>query len=415
MDGSVNETNKEPSCKLTMFPANEGDCFLLEFGTGKDAFRMMIDSGNVEFGNKCLKAIFSKLKKEKKKINLLLITHVDGDHIGGALSLMRLKKKFHNMITEVWHNGLQQIIPDLPDETDEDSRKDIEGINASNINATSAKDGGTSAEQSIELTGLIANHKVKVNEINGGQAISTELEGRHIGPQKDIEVFILLPQKKHLDELKITFIEALPKGIKLDKSAASEECMTKTLLEEENESSFDACAEEECDIPDIEEWSKYKEEKQDPSPTNAASIALIIRYHGKKLLFSGDARGEDLSKALKQWLENQKNENLLFDVVKLPHHGSNHNCMALLDTKADNGECFDGKLFLVSTNGKMYGHPGKEALAKIVSRPTEEMRTLAFNYKCSVYKTFKHNSSQKKYRYRVKNDRIFPEFEVKEK
>ena len=30
------ENNKEPTCKLAMFPACEGDCFLLEFGENKD-------------------------------------------------------------------------------------------------------------------------------------------------------------------------------------------------------------------------------------------------------------------------------------------------------------------------------------------------------------------------------------------
>lgn len=416
MEEKQTTQGEKKTCSLHMYQAGLGDCFLLEFGTGEDEFRMMIDTGTVDFGKKCLKDVLKNLKKKKKKIDLLVISHIDGDHIGGALALLRVKR-YAQLIKEIWHNGLQQTISDLPDKTDKRSMRVIEEI-ASNLYTEPAQTGGTTAEQSEELDKLAGEWRIIINGITGGKAIMEDLAGKCIGPKGDIEVFVLLPRREHLDALREYFLNELPPGAQADKSVASEKCFTQALLQEDGDEYEEAgCAGEDEEDEDeksfvaatLKTWADQTEADEDSKVTNASSIALIIRYQGKKLLFPGDAGGQDLSDALQRWLEANPKENLLFDVVKLPHHGSNRNCFKLLDTPG-----FDGKLFLVSTSGKNHGHPNMETLAKAVVRQEANDRVLAFNYANSAYKIFNFKKNRKTYQYRVTRDSEFPEFEVKE-
>lgn len=148
------------------------------------------------------------------------------------------------------------------------------------------------------------------------------------------------------------------------------------------------------DAPDlncIEKWSACSSEK-DLSITNISSIAMCIRFYGYKLLFPGDAAGEDLAAALMRWSQ-RYNEPLYFDAIKLPHHGTLRNCGKLLDT-------VDGSYFLLSTDGKHYGHPSKETLAKIVVRSGGSTRFLIFNYENDMYRLFHQEEYEAKYGYR---------------
>lgn len=412
------KTNTEPSCKLTMFPANEGDCFLLEFGTGEDAFRMMIDSGTVGFGHSVLKPYLKNnhFKEKDKMIDLLLITHFDGDHIGGALSLLRTKK-YAKLIKEVWHNGMIQIKPDLPTDTDDYSRRRLKGINESIVSVTPANTGGTSAEQSKTLSKLLKEQQgdqvIIVNGISDGAAITADIGSKTIGPNKNIEVHFLLPQRSNLDDLLTYFEDLLPPGVEISAAEECQECFDKKMpMEQESRCFVEPCAADSYDIAMMKEWVEQIEKDgwdKDTSKTNASSISVIICYNGKKLLFAGDAWGSDLSKALKEWSE-KNNKDLYFDVVKIPHHGSNRNCLELLKTDG-----FDGKCFLISTDGNGYGHPSKETLAKIVTRPSMDTRILAFNYPHSMYIVFSDEDSQQKYNYQVFLDNTACGFEVKEK
>ena len=418
MDSNVNDINKEPSCKLTMFPANEGDCFLLEFGTGEDTFRMMIDSGTVGFGNHYLKEYLQKneFKKSEKMIDILLITHFDRDHIGGALSILR-DPNYCGLIKEIWHNGLKQIAPDLPMETDYESKRIIENTNAQMGNIEEDKSEKeeiepVSAKQSESLSKLIKKYEIKVNSHQNGGAIMAGTPKVKLGAKEDVEVFFLLPFKEHLDALLRYFKKELGSRVKPSQDVECQEAYEKiTLADQPTHEAMEACAGEGENIENLENWLVQYEHMPDTSQTNASSIAIIIRYKNKKLLFPGDAWGKEVSDALTTWLGENPEETLEFDVVKLPHHGSCRNCWELLNT-----ECFDGRLFLVSTDGKKNGHPNKETLAKIVHRHPEKKKVLVFNYaEHARYRIFDDEQTRRKYNYCMTNDDKFPEFEVKDK
>lgn len=270
-----------------------------------------------------------------------------------------------------------------------------------------AKTGGASAEQSKTLSQLIRTRKIAVNSFNNGAAITADTLYTCLGKQEDVEVFFLLPLKERLNALLELFEVELPLDVTPALTEECEECFDKIAISSDPLMvTSEGCSAENTDSPDLEEWAKETVPNTDPSPTNASSIAIIIRYHDKKLLFPGDATAADLIPALKQWRDLQE-EDLYFDVVKLPHHGSNRNCQKLLDL-----EGFDGKLFLISTDGLKHGHPHKETLAKLVVRDTEQSRVLAFNYSHARYRVFNRPHLQHLYHYRVTDKTDFPGFEV---
>ena len=77
----------------------------------------------------------------------------------------------------------------------------------------------------------------------------------------------------------------------------------------------------------------------DPSDTNKASIIMVIEFENKKLLFTGDSAAESIVKALDKYCPEDE-----FEIVKLPHHGSEYNISRELIRRLNT------KQFIVSTN-----------------------------------------------------------------
>jgi len=59
--------------------------------------------GNIEFGE--LKDIIDLIKERKEIIDLLILTHVDDDHIGGILKWFENDESAYSLIGKVWFNS----------------------------------------------------------------------------------------------------------------------------------------------------------------------------------------------------------------------------------------------------------------------------------------------------------------------
>ena len=99
----------------------------------------------------------------------------------------------------------------------------------------------------------------------------------------------------------------------------------------------------------------------DGSKANGSSIAFILEYDDKRVLFGADAHAPVLTKALKRYAERVGEARPRIDLVKLSHHGSNANLstamLALIDCQR----------FLISTNGDNFAHPDDAAIAKVIA------------------------------------------------
>ncbi|MBN1345003.1 MAG: hypothetical protein JXQ73_20080 [Phycisphaerae bacterium] len=64
---------------------------------------------------------------------------------------------------------------------------------------------------------------------------------------------------------------------------------------------------------------------KDKSPFNLASIVVLVELAGKRILLTGDARGDDIVKGLRRADLMDEDDQIHVDILKIPHHGSNRN------------------------------------------------------------------------------------------
>jgi hypothetical protein len=111
----------------------------------------------------------------------------------------------------------------------------------------------------------------------------------------------------------------------------------------------------------------------DTSVPNLSSLACLVSMGGKKILLTGDARGDKVLAGLKQ-AKLLKTAPLKVDILKVPHHGSDRN------TDADFFERIRADHYVFSANGK-YGNPDRDTLQWVVdSRAKKDKYAIYLTY-----------------------------------
>lgn len=70
--------------------ALNGDCITISYGA-KQKYNILIDGGQGRVCFRQLCAYVDNIKNAENKINLLILTHIDSDHIDGILRLLSQK------------------------------------------------------------------------------------------------------------------------------------------------------------------------------------------------------------------------------------------------------------------------------------------------------------------------------------
>ena len=132
---------------------------------------------------------------------------------------------------------------------------------------------------------------------------------------------------------------------------------------------------------DISDWLKIGHKNKKYSIVNDVSIGILIKFNGIKMLFTGDLYFEKM---------NISEQLLRVDVLKVPHHGSYwNNCEIMKNVIANN--------YIISTDGKKYGHPDKNILANIIINNKRE-KNLIFNYEIDSLEILKNEKQKEKYK-----------------
>ena len=108
--------------------ARKGDCLLLHFGPSDDPGLIMIDGGPKMVYKPHLKPRLEEIKtarglsdEDSLPVDLLMVSHVDDDHIQGILDLtkelLEAKRERRPQLVQVlsfWHNSFDDIIGRSP-------------------------------------------------------------------------------------------------------------------------------------------------------------------------------------------------------------------------------------------------------------------------------------------------------------
>ncbi|WP_322069520.1 AVAST type 1 anti-phage system MBL fold metallo-hydrolase Avs1a [Paraburkholderia bannensis] len=354
--------------KIKMYPAQNGDAFLIR-SSGKN---VLVDCGYASTFEDSVAADLHKISASGERLNLLVVTHIDSDHIGGVIAL--LEENGPNLprnvieIDEIWHNSLRCIqstnVASIPPPQkailDSVVRRGYPLASASGAKQISAKQGSN-------LATAVRRSGYSWNGADGTSAISRELPPYCLGGEDLVRV--IGPSNERLGGLSRWWLAQLRK-LGYQGPTGSDE-----LLDEAFELICAHAPPARSLAKQISVGAKRRLAdvyEPDTSVTNGSSIATVLEVGGVRLLFLGDAWAEDIVDSLVDL--RSRGHSLLFDAIKISHHGSLRNTSpALLDL-------IDAPMYFVSSSGALHDHPDFEVLAAIVDRPAPFARALYFNY-----------------------------------
>src|SRR6266545_4956913 len=92
---------------LEMLPADQGDCLWIEYTDAGQTRRILIDGGTPSTYPRLKKRI-EALPLPERRFELFVVTHVDSDHIGGAVKLID-DPADGLTFGDVWFNGFGHL------------------------------------------------------------------------------------------------------------------------------------------------------------------------------------------------------------------------------------------------------------------------------------------------------------------
>ena len=330
--------------KIQFLKAFNGDSILISFADEKDGNKnILIDGGtgrSYQYKNKkgkpeagALQLAIQEIHKNKENIDLLILTHVDDDHIGGILKWFEKDILAKDIVQKVWFNSGRLIFED----------KKVPEISSNLQVVKDSRSLDTSIKQGIAFEEYIEKHKIW-----------------------DRKLIKNLGKKTVLHELGLSFTILSPDEIKL-----------KSLLKkwDAEDNNLDTAKSDDYDKT-LKQLLLQDQFSEDKSIHNGSSIAFILTFKDKNMLFLGDAHPLLLIKSLNE-LGYSKGNPIKAEFMKVSHHGSKSN------TNYDLLNLIDTSKYIISSNGDIHKLPHKQCLARIINHNNDA--ELLFNYPLDIF------------------------------
>lgn len=357
--------------KVIMLKAGHGDCFFIEVNTSCDeTFNILVDGGtknSFDLIEKNKKFLLSYISKHK--IDLLVITHIDDDHIKGIECLVKELKKnknkqLQNNILDVVYNSPYGVAKYLNKQLEKPIKKDC----SSNKGNLSAKTADKVQQLLCDIDKL--SEKVFVSDKKNNDNVINYIDN------EKVKITFISPESEKLNDFFNKYIS--------DRN--------KTKEEKNNKSKGNMCSVEDNDYKVSIDELMQDNSNEELNIYNKVSIAFLLeeKITNEKILMLGDSDYDEIERTLRKLNYNEENK-LKLKYIKLSHHGSIGN---LKDNFLKIIEC---NSYLISTNGRKYSHPNKRTLARIWKHNSEAK--FYFNYENLINKIFIDNVDEK---YKIK-------------
>jgi hypothetical protein len=314
---------------LEALQAFEGDCLLLHGGSAAQPHTVLIDGGPPLTWGSSLRPRLEQLRDarapgDRLPVDLAMVSHIDGDHIGGMIGLTRQlldePASAPARVELLWHNAFNDVVGDRAQEV-EDAATDgrLSGAEG-DVRAVvaSVPDGRTLRDNASQLGWRVNDpFPVLVIRADGPVDVGDGLSLRVVAPGRD----------------------------QLAKLAAEWEAWLRLHpAEQAHPASLDG------------------------SVFNRSSIVVLAEAGDRRMLLTGDARGDDVLEGLRA-LGLLDQPPLHVDILKLPHHGSARNVMPEFFTSVTADH------YVISADGKD-GNPDTPTLDMLVAARADDDFTL---------------------------------------
>ena len=325
--------------KVHALQAAFGDSLILEFGTAAQKRFVLIDGGPDGVYTSVLRDRLAQIAGAGGRLERVILSHVDGDHIVGLLSLFsELRSNTAPIAVDaLWHNSFAKTIDDGPNNIAGRIQTMLANVAGANLVMGATTD---------EINTIPQGNKLRQDALVLGMpfndGINDDLVSLDTSPGAltwgNLTVTVVGPTQTNLDNLKVEWLDWL----------------------------------EEHEGP-LATGDPFLAAMADQSKPNLSSIQLHIKDDtGKTALFTGDGRGDHLLQGLGQANLLSANGTLHVNLFKLPHHGSDRNVTKTFFKKVTADE------YIASANGKD-GNPDYSTLSWLINAASEQNRQITIH------------------------------------
>lgn len=339
---------------LDVVRARKGDCLILHYGSKEDPHLVMIDGGPKSVYAPHLRPRLEQIRRDRElgndeplPVDLLMVSHVDDDHIQGILDLTKemigadMKRKPQLVqVLGFWHNSFENLIDHTPQEltaafTNQFGAAAMDGDPPDDLTVHPDNEDEETIKSTLKVLASIKQGaqlrhdadrlEFPLNSEFGGELVMAKEKAHALDMENGLKFTVVGPMLPELKALHKKHQQWLKE------------------LEEKGLTAEDALA-------------AYV----DKSVPNLSSIVVLAEVEGKNILLTGDARGDKILKGLELVGFVKKRGKLHVDVLKVPHHGSANN----LDQ--DFFDRITADHYVFSGNGE-HGNPERESLEMLLA------------------------------------------------
>jgi len=339
-----------PFFDIEMLPAGHGDALWIEYGEGSACHRVLVDCGTQQTAPALMQRV-ARMPDNERLLELFVMSHIDSDHIGGALPFLRAAKEGLRF-GDLWFNGWRHLAGEL-------------GASQGEMFSTAIGDLGLPWNAWCSGKAVVVRDgPLPVQVLPGGMKLT-----------------LLSPQPGELKRLAPVWTREMKRyglepGSRVDYSRFLKGTPSTST--------------------DVDELANVKFSGDTGAP-NGTSIALLAEFGGATALLGADAYAPVLAASIKRLLADRKLQRLPVDVFKVAHHGSQNN------TSVELLGLIDCHHYLLSSNGDHFCHPDRETIGRIL-KYGGAAPSLHFNYRTRYNEVWDRPDLREKYAYTA----IFP-------
>jgi len=292
---------------LEALRAKHGDSLILHFGDSKAPQLIVIDGGPSGVYKDAFRPRLDQLAERvgnegQLRIEVLMISHIDDDHIRGVLDLTtrlgedRTTKGLAFDVRTLWLNAFDDLVGN-------DAEELAAGVAEAPARVATADGEGVGAD-------WVSNAQAVVASVAQGRQLRDNAAGLGWRLNAPFESFVMAPASGgntvEYGPLKLTIVSPLRPQLE----ALQKDWKKKLgdLKKKHNPAEVAALAKD-----------------LDDSVYNLSSIVCLAELAGKRMLLTGDALGKHVLEGLEAAGLLAPEATIDVDILKLPHHGSDRN------------------------------------------------------------------------------------------